>query len=189
MIGLLFGAGRAFFNKYKISIYVFIAAAFCSVCFYAGIGFNKNSSDLKIANLTMMHSAQLQLIKDANQLAIDERQSHINHLQEEFAIADQNYLENINHVKAENDRLNACLKSGKCVQRAKIKAPVCSDAGGKAADQQGADGAVYAELDPEVAAGARRVSDDADQIIMSCNQLKDKIQACVDKGLCWIKFI
>lgn len=188
MIQLL-AAGFGLFKQYKAGIYALVIASACAVCFFAGIGFAKNAADLKIANLTMMHLAQLELIEDANQKAIDEKQSHINHLQEEFAIADKNYLENMSHVKAENDRINECFKSGKCVQRAKIKAPVCTNAGREGVDQQGSNEAVYAELDNEVAAGARRVAEEGDRIISECNQLKDKVESCVNRGLCLFKFI
>lgn len=185
----LFATGSGLLKKYKFAIFAFMIASACVICFFAGVSFSKNAADLKIANMAIIHKTQLDLIAEANRISIDEKRSQINHLQEEFAIADKHYHESIENVKTENDRLNECLKSGKCVQRAKVKTPVCANAGGKATDRQGADEAVYAELEPAVAAGARRVVNDADQIIMSCNEFKDRIQSCVDKGLCWIKFI
>ena len=195
MIQLL-ASGFVLFRKYKIGIYALLIVSACAVCFFAGIGFAKNAADLKVANeklkvssMAMMHKTQLDLIAEANRIAYDEKQAQINFLQEDFAIADKNYLEKMQNVQKENDRLNECFKSGKCVLRAKIKAPVRADAGRKGVDQQGSNEAVYAELDNEVAAGTRRVAEEGDRIISECNQLKDKVEACVNRGLCQFKFI
>ena len=195
MIQLL-AAGFGLFKQYKVGIYALLIVSACGVCFFAGIGFSKNAADLKVANeklktsnMAMMHKAQLDLIAEVNRIAYDEKQAQINFLQEEFAIADKNYMEKMQNVQKENDRLNECFKSGKCVQRAKIKAPVCANAGREGVDQQGSNEAVYAELDNEVAAGTRRVTEEGDRIISECNQLKDKVEACVNRGLCWLKFI
>lgn len=183
------------FKNYKSFIYLAIVGALVTIIFFAGVGFSKSAADLKVANanlkisgLITLHQTQLQLIKDANQLALDERQAHINHLQLEFAKADKDYLEKINDVKRENDRITECFKSGKCVQRVKIQTPVCG-AQGKDSNPQDPNGSTYAELDRQVTVDARRITDEGNEIITGCNLLKDKIEACVAAGLCPFVFI
>jgi len=170
------GVARIFFAQYKAYFVMAAIAAICAFGFYAGSGYSTLKSDKKIAALTLLHSTQMQLIKDANQLALDERQAQINNLQLEFAIADENYLEQMKNAKAENDRLINCTMSGECVQYVKIENVVCtSGATGKDNNQKVSNGATHARLDRTAAASAFRVTDKCDQAINQLNELQKRV--------------
>lgn len=175
----------------KLAAGASILASILGFGIYIGKGIEKSNTgkikDQLHAN-QLMHLSQMQSIKDAERLRIDERQAQINHLQREFAIADQNYSETIKNAKIETDRLAACVKSGDCVQRVKIKSPVCrAENNGKADDQKGVDGSTYAELDPETAVGAYGVTNDGDQAIMDLNELQKRVNDIAK--ICPIEFI
>ena len=175
----------------KLAAGASILASILGFGIYIGKGMEKSNTgkikDQLHAN-QLMHLSQMQSIKDAERLRIAERQDQINHLQREFKIADDKYLETIKDAKAETDRLAACIKSGDCVQRVKIKSPVCrAENNGKADNQKGVDDSTYAELDPETAVRAYGVTNDGDQAIIDLNELQKRVNDIAK--VCPIEFI
>ena len=168
-------------SKYKAYLYLAVVA----VIFFAGYKTSSHFSDEAIKDLIEDHNKILAQIESENEKALDEKQAHINNLQQEFAIADSKYQEAMNHVKIEIARRDADILSLRSVQHVKIKKPVCRvETNGKDSNPQTADDTTLAELDPEVAVRAYRVTDEGDQAIIDLNALQEKVRSCANAGLC-----
>lgn len=173
---------------------IYIKLILIAIVFIIGFLSGKKIDSLyyeKILAVTYLsHSNTLKMIEDANQLIINERQSQINHLQEEFAIADKNHIEELQREKDKNrDRDNA-IRNGTSVQPVKIKPTVCPTTEHREdSDLRGPAETTFAELDSEVTIRAYWVTDYGDTAIRNCNQLIDKVKSCIESGLCPFKII
>lgn len=159
-------------SKYKAYAYIGIFAVICTTCFGAGIGFSKMSSDRKIAELKRQHSEE---ILDREQSMIEsERQASIRiaELNEQIEKANIAYLENLKHAQTKIDQLNACLKSGDCVLKPKVKACVSTTK----TDNSGATVTeTRAELDSETARDLVGITARCDEITLQLNALIDSV--------------
>jgi len=160
-------------SKYKAYAYAAVIAVICTTCFGAGIGFNKLSSDRKIAQLKLQHSEE---ILDREQSMIEsERQASIRiaELNEHIEKSNIAYLENLKHAQTKIDQLNACLKSGDCVLKPKVKACVQTSK----TDNSGAvTTETRAELDSEIARDLVRITARCDEITLQLNALIDAVK-------------
>lgn len=188
-------------NFLSLSKYASIAKAgfiigAAAICFFAGVGYKKAGADRDIARLkldhvmevqkvTLAHQKTMQSIDAANRKIIDDRNSQIDNIQREFAIADEKHYQEMKNAQRENDRRNADLISKHRVQLVKINAVACSREKGN--DTEKPDGTAYAELDGKTAVGAFGVTDYGDQAIKDLNALQVKVIEI--SKVCPIEFI
>jgi len=137
----------------------------------AGLWWKQDTID----DLKQQHNEQIQAIESEAERDLKEREDQIDHVKREAAIADSKYLEDMKNVQIENDRLAACVRSGKCVPTVKVKRQVCSS-GRKDSDQQKPDESSRAELDPETAIRIYGITDYGDAAIKQLTELQNRVR-------------
>jgi peptidoglycan hydrolase CwlO-like protein len=160
-------------SKYKAYIYLGAFIAVCSVCFGAGVGFNKLTSDHVIAKLKLKHQEE---IYDREQTLMEiERQANeeLKRKQDQIDEANTQFAEEMKNAKAKIDQLTACIKSGDCVYKPKVKACVSTSK----TDNTGATVTeTRAELDSETARSLVGITSRCDEITLQLNALIDAVQ-------------
>jgi Bacteriophage Rz lysis protein len=157
-----------------------LIAISAAIAFIFGLGITSGYKyqQGRIDKLKQQHNEQIQAIENEAERDLKERQDQIDNLQREFAIADSKYLEDMKNVQIENDRLAACVRSGKCVPTVKVKRQVCA-ADRKDSNSKTLDGTSRAELDPETAIRIYRITDDGDAAIKQLNELQNRVRQLI----------
>jgi len=160
-------------SKYKAYLYLAAFVAVCSVCFGAGVGFNKLASDLVISDLKLKHQEE---IHDREQTIIEmDRQANaeIARLNEQANEANKSYVENLKNAQTQINQLNSDLASNKRVLTSKVKACVSTSK----ADNTGATVTeTRAELDSETARSLVGITARCDEITFQLNALIDAVR-------------
>lgn len=151
--------------------------AIVSIFFFGvniGSGLERNASDKKISELKLKHAEE---ISDREQTLMEiERQANeeLAARQKQIDEANTKFAEDMNNAKREIDKLNACIKSGDCVLKPKVKACVSTSK----TDNTGAVVTeTRAELDSEVAANIVGVGGRCDDITRQLNALIDAVKS------------
>lgn len=159
-------------SKYKAYLYLAAFIAVCSVCFGAGIGFNKLISDRTISKLKLKHQEE---IYDREQTLMEiERQANaeIARLNDQASEANKSYVENLKHAQTQINQLNSDLASNKRVLTSKVKACVSTSK----TDNSGATVTeTRAELDSETARSLVGITSRCDEITLQLNALIDAV--------------
>lgn len=160
-------------SKYKACLYLAAFVAVCSVCFGAGVGFNKLTSDRTISQLKLKHQEE---IYDREQTIIEmDRQANaeIARLNEQANKANKSYVESLKNAQTQINQLNSDLASNKRVLTSKVKACVSTSK----TDNTGAvTTETRAELDSETSRDLVGITARCDEITLQLNALIDAVK-------------
>lgn len=159
-------------SKYKAYLYLAAFIAVCSVCFGAGVGFNKITSDRTISQLKLKHQEEIYDREQTLNEIESQANAEIARLNEQANIANQSYMENLKHAQTKIDQLNSDLSSNKRMFSSKVKACVSTSK----TDNTGATVTeTRAELDSETARSLVGITSRCDEITLQLNALIDAV--------------
>jgi hypothetical protein len=160
-------------SKYKAYLYLAALIAVCSVCFGAGVGFNKLTSDRIISDLKLKHQKD---IYEREQTIIEmDRQANaeIARLNQQANEANKSYVENLKNAQTKINQLNSDLATNKLVLTSKVKACVSTS---KTDNIGTVTTETRAELDPETARSLVGITARCDEITLQLNALIDAVK-------------
>lgn len=134
-----------------------------------------------IDDLKRDHSEQIAQIEAEGERYHSESQAQINHWQSEFSISESKYQEKLKNANDKNDRLLACIDSGKCVPTVEVEHEVCRT-GGENATAEKTSGKERARLSKQTAKDLVSIAEADDTEAMSCNELIEWVEIGIKSG-------